>query len=108
MPDKYFPYHKIINEMEARTNNCNVKILDSLRYFLKQSQGEYGPSQAVTLSDETIKKIDELIYKFKKDCYCGDANLINSIVWGDSAHRQECETPLEESHQEMTKKKMKQ
>jgi hypothetical protein len=80
MTDKYFPYNKIIEEMEERTKSCNIKILDSLRYFLRQSQGEYGPSQAVTLSDETTKKIDELIYEFKKDCYCGNAN---SIIWGD-------------------------
>jgi hypothetical protein len=72
MTEKYFPYHKIIKEMEGMTDNCNIKILDSLRYFLKQSQGEYGPGQAVTLSDETMKKIDDLIYKFKEDCYCED------------------------------------
>ena len=106
MSDKYFPYHKIINEMESRANNCNINILDSLRYFLKQSQGEYGPGQAVTLSDETMNKIDELIYKFKKDCYCGDAN---SIIWGDhSAYtKQECKTSLEEPYQGLTKKKRK-
>ncbi len=70
MLEKYAPYHKIINEMEEITNNCDINILKSLKYFLRQSQGEYGPSQAVTLSDETIMKIDDLIYKFKKDCYC--------------------------------------
>lgn len=80
MSDKYYPYDQIIREMEKRVNNCNLGIIDSLRYFLRQSQGEYGPSQAVTIPDETIKRIDELIYKFKKDCYCGNAN---SIIWGD-------------------------
>ncbi len=80
MTEEYFPYNKIIREMEKRVDNCNVDILDSLRYFLRESQGEYGPIQAVTLSNETMKKIDELIYKFKEKCYCGDAN---SIIWGD-------------------------
>ncbi len=47
MPDKFFPYNKIINEMEKRVDNCDIKIIDSLRYFLRESQGEYGPSQAV-------------------------------------------------------------
>lgn len=80
MPDKFYPYHKIIREMETRVDNCDIKIIDSLRYFLRESQGEYSPSQAVTFSDETIKKIDELIYKYKEKCYCGDTN---SIIWGD-------------------------
>lgn len=80
MADKYFPYNKIIDEMQKRVNTCNLSIIDSLRYFLRESQGEYGPSQAVTLPDEVIKEIDNLIYKFKKDCYCGDSN---SIIWGD-------------------------
>ena len=80
MPEEYFPYNKIIYEMEKRVNNCDIKILDSLKYFLRESQGEYSPIQAVTLSNETMKKIDELIYKFKEKCYCGDAN---SIIWGD-------------------------
>lgn len=80
MSDKYYPYNKIMREMEKRVDNCDIKILDSLRYFLRESQGEYGPSQAVTLSNEITKGIDELIYKFKEKCYCGDAN---SIIWGD-------------------------
>jgi len=80
MTEEYFPYNKIIHEMEKRVEHCDVKILDSLKYFLRESQGEYGPNRAVTLSNETMKKIDELIYKFKEKCYCGDAN---SIIWGD-------------------------
>ncbi len=80
MPDKFYPYNKIIREMEKSVDNCDIKILDSLKYFLRESQGEYSPSQAVTLSNETMKKIDELIYKFKEKCYCGDAS---SIIWGD-------------------------
>jgi hypothetical protein len=80
MTDKYFPYHKIIDEMQKRVNTCDLSIINSLRYFLRESQGEYGPSQAVTLPDEVIKEIDNLIYKFKQDCYCGNAN---SIIWGD-------------------------
>lgn len=97
MPDKYFPYNKIIREMEERVNNCNIDVLDSLKYFIRESQGEYGPSQAVTLSDETIKKIDELVYKFKEDCYCGNAN---SIIWGDHSKYTE-----KDSH--IVKKKLK-
>lgn len=86
MPEKYYPYNKPIHEMEKRVDNCDIKILDSLRYFLKESQGEYSPVQAVTLSNETMKKIDELIYKFKEKCYCGDSA---SIIWGDhSAHKE--------------------
>ena len=80
MPDKYFPYNKIIGEMQKRANTCDLSIIDSLRYFLRESQGEYGPSQAVILPDEVIKEIDSLIYKFKQDCYCGNSN---SIIWGD-------------------------
>ena len=80
MNDKYFPYNKIIHEMEQRVDHCDIKIIDSLRYFLRESQGEYGPSQAVTLSNKITKKIDELIYKYKEKCYCGDAN---SIIWGN-------------------------
>lgn len=80
MPDKFFPYNKPIGEMEKRVEHCDMKILDSVRYFLRESQGEYSPSQAVTLPDNIIKKIDELIYKFKEKCYCGDAN---SIIWGE-------------------------
>lgn len=82
MPEEYFPYNKIMREMEKRVDGCDIKILDSLRYFLRESQGEYGPSQMVTLSDATTKKIDELIYKFKEKCYCGDSN---SIIWGDDS-----------------------
>jgi hypothetical protein len=82
MSEEYFPYNKIISEMQKRADNCDIKIIDSLRYFLRQSQGEYGPSQAVTLSDETIKKIDDILYKFKEKCYCGDSN---SIIWGDDS-----------------------
>lgn len=80
MPDKYFPYNKIIREMESRVSNCDIKILDSLKYFLRESQGEYGPSQLVALPNEVTKRIDELVYKFKEDCYCGNAS---SIIWGD-------------------------
>ena len=80
MSEEYFPCNKIIREMEKRVSSCDIKILDSLRYFLRQSQGEYGPSQAVTLSNETTRKIDELVYKFKEDCYCGNAA---SIIWED-------------------------
>ena len=65
--------------MQKRTNTCDLSIIDSLRYFLRESQGEYGPSQAVTLPEVVIKEIDNLIYKFKEKCYCGDSN---SIIWG--------------------------
>ena len=106
MPEEYFPYNKIISEMQKRADNCDIKIIDSLRYFLRQSQGEYGPSQAVTLSDETIKKIDELIYKFKEKCYCGDSN---STIWGDdnTYTKQDCKTSLEEPDSKLTKKRRK-
>lgn len=98
MADKYFPYNKIIEEMQKRVNTCDLSIINSLRYFLRESQ--YGPSQAVTLPDEVIKEIDNLIHKFKKDCYCGNAN---SIIWGDhSAYTKE-----EEYHKSRKKKHTK-
>lgn len=56
MSDKFFPYNKIIHEMETRVDNCDIKTIDSIRYFLRESQGEYGPSQAVTFSNDVIKK----------------------------------------------------
>ncbi len=31
MPDKYYPYNKIMREMEKRVDNCDIKILDSLK-----------------------------------------------------------------------------
>ncbi len=80
MTEEYYPYNKIIREMEKRVDGCDIKIIDSIRYFLKESQGEYSPSQRVTLSHETIRKIYELIYKYKEKCICGDTA---SIVWGD-------------------------
>lgn len=80
MVDKYFPYNKIIGEMQERIKHCNLSIIDSLRYFLRESQGEYGPAQAVILPEQVINEIDRLIYEFKENCYCGDSN---SIIWGD-------------------------
>lgn len=67
---KHFPHHKIINEMEGYVDRCDFRILDSMRYFLKQSQGEYSPSQAIQFKPDTISKINELIHKFKTNCKC--------------------------------------
>jgi hypothetical protein len=70
-----------INAMEKRVKDCNIGIIDNLKNLLRLSQGKDIPIK-VTFSDEAMKKIDELVYRYKEKCYCGDAN---SIIWGDNS-----------------------
>lgn len=83
-----------IHKMEKRVKDCNIGIIDNLKNLIMLSQGKDIPIK-VTFSDKSLKKIDELIYRYKEKCYCGDAN---SIIWGDNS------THMESAHH-LTKKK---
>ena len=70
-------YDKIMNEFRNYVNKCDPKAIQSVFWFLKQANGEYGPGQAVTISKEDMKTIKDLVDKFKYDCACHDKYLYN-------------------------------
>lgn len=72
-------YDKVINEFKDYVNKCDSKAIQSVYWFLKQANGEYGASQAVTIPETEMLIIRDLIDKFRHDCECHDKYLYEGL-----------------------------